>query len=157
MPIELKFKDTQNLFNNYKSVLIVPCNVCPKMCLSAEKKKPLINLFGSSKDDCFSEYLNQIRKLLEDKKIYTGLFRIPPTSPMMCLWPMSVRNRLRSESNKYDAIGVIGCESAVATVAGAVDKSAEDIIMITESLGIANFITEIHYPFRIDLIASSKN
>jgi len=156
MPLALKLENAGNRFDKYKSVLIVPCNVCPKMCLAAEQKCPLIDALGGPGKDCFSGYIGNIRKTLSARGINTGVFHVPLRAPMMCLWPMGLRNRLSRESKKFEAIAVIGCESAVATVAGAVDLPGDAIVQMTENRGIANFMMEMHLPFRIELIPSPQ-
>jgi hypothetical protein len=156
MPIALTLKDPGSLFDAFKSVLVVPCGVCPKMCLAAEKSLPLIDAFSGSESDCYAAYIARMRASLSEKGVRTALFRVPVHAPMMCLWPREIRKRLARESVNHDAIAVIGCESAVATVTGAVVPGRSSIIQMAENVGIANFIMEFHLPFRVRLLAGPQ-
>jgi hypothetical protein len=154
MPIALKLLHPGNRFDAYRSVLVAPCGVCPGMCLAAESGRPYIDLLRGAKQDCFTEWVGGIRAALGSRGISTAVFRAPAWTPMMCLWPAGVRERLSRESGKFDAVAVIGCESAAATVTGAVDLPAEAVVQLAETRGIANFKMEFYPPFRIGLAGS---
>lgn len=49
MPIALTPVETGNRFDGCRSVLIVPCRVCPGMCLAAEQGRPFMSA-GNGRD-----------------------------------------------------------------------------------------------------------
>jgi hypothetical protein len=156
MPIALKPIEIENQFFSRTSVLIVPCQVCPKMCLAAEQKLPYIDMPAGSRHDFFSGYIAGIRETLERHGLRSGIFNPPMTSPMMCLWPERLRNRLSREAKNYDAVAVIGCESATATARNAVGLPAEAVVQLMRNEGMANFVAQFNLPCTVELKSSPQ-
>lgn len=156
MPLSLKAKEIKNEFDNSKSVLIIACSVCPKMCLAAQNKKPYFSLLGSSGQNAFKQHVLGIRNLLAHKGISSSVFKEPIDTPM-CLWPMKNRQKITEQSNNHDDIAVIGCDSALTTVKSSVTSSDKNIVQIMDVIGIANFISRISFPFDIHLEATTDN
>lgn len=154
MPIALKPITITSQFDAYRSVLIVPCHVCPRMCLAAQEGKPYLDLLPGKGRDSFTAHLSGMRDALREKRIRSTVFRSPAASPMLCLWPLRVRARLAREAKGFDAIAVIGCESATATVEEAIKESSKDAIQMMRNEGIANFIAQFNPPCGIGLTAS---
>jgi hypothetical protein len=154
MPLALKPKEIKNEFDGSKSVLIVSCSVCPKMCLAAQNKKPYFSLLGGDKQNAFKQYMQGVRNLLAQKGIASSVFKAPIDTPM-CLWPMKNRRKITEQSNNHDAIAVIGCDSALVTVKSSVPSTDKNIVQIMDVIGIANFISRISFPFDIYLEAAT--
>jgi hypothetical protein len=153
MPLALKPKEIKNEFDGSKSVLIVACSVCPKMCLAAQNKKPYFSLFGGSSKNALKEYMQSLHNLLTQKGIATIIFKASIDAPM-CLWPLKNRQKITKLADNHDAIAVIGCDSALATVKSSVTSAGKNIVQIMDVAGIANFISRINFPFDIYLEAA---
>jgi hypothetical protein len=153
MPFALSPISINNQFDEFSSVLIVPCNICPRMCISVIEKQPYMDILAEyRRNNFFLKYLNSLKTHLKQKGIRTQIFRTSILTPAMCLWSLQLRKRLSAELDKYDAVAVIGCESAVSTVAGAVlSQNKCRIIQMMRTEGIANFIQTISLPFTIRL------
>jgi hypothetical protein len=65
MPIHLEPRDVSADLENYNSVLIASCPVCPPMCLAMQQNLPFIELFKTGlKTRAFEDYIQSIRKPL---------------------------------------------------------------------------------------------
>ncbi len=154
MPLALKPKEIKTEFDNNKSVLIIACGVCPKMCLAAQNIKPYFSLLGSSKENAFKEYMQGIRNKLAQNGIASAVFQAPIDTPM-CLWPLRNRQKITKLANNHDAIAVVGCDSALATVKSSVISADKNIVQMMDVIGIANFVSRISFPFNIYLEAAT--
>jgi len=124
------------------------------MCLSVEKKEPYFSISRLlRKKDFFSEFIATRREALEREKIHTDCFKTPFLSAMMCLWPENLRIQLMRQAEHFDAVAVIGCQSAVRTVTAATSALNVRIVPMMEEHGVANFKAEIHFPFTMELSA----
>lgn len=154
MPILLKPLAPDGKFTGCSSVLFVACPVCPRMCLAVEKNEPYLSISQLfRKGDYFDEFIAERRKALEREGTVTATFKVPLPSGMMCLWPEKLRRRLAEQVSSFDAVAVIGCQSAVRTVAEVTDQEKIRIITLMEEEGIANFKTKIRFPFTMELSA----
>ncbi|MCU0849436.1 MAG: hypothetical protein MUD12_16255 [Spirochaetes bacterium] len=152
MPLYLEPMDIDDKFKNCGSVLFVSCDVCPKMCMSVKKNVPYMEPFRfGNRKDFFVEYIGGLRKSLERRGIKTGIFRKPALKAMMCLWPGSLRDKLSKKSTGYDAVAVIGCDSAVFTVRDSITDPAVEIVQLMSVEGVANFKSVIGFPFTMKL------
>ena len=155
MPINLKPIDPAGKFRPGSSVLFVACGACPRMCLAAGQKKPYFSISHFlRRPDYFEAFIAAMRARLEKENIRSAVFKTPFLSAMMCLWPLETRERLRRQLSGFDAVAVIGCSSAAATVKGASGSSAAPVVQLSEELGIANFITRVRFPFRMEITGS---
>jgi hypothetical protein len=152
MPVHLESRDVSAELENFSSVLIVSCPVCPPMCLAMEKKSPFIELFRRGiKTGAFEDYIHSIRKPLEQRGVRTGVYSIYTPSPMMCLWMKSQQTRLRKRARNYEAVLVLGCDSAAHTAREALRDSGCQVIQGMRMLGAANATTKIRFPLTIEL------
>jgi hypothetical protein len=130
-----------------ESVLFVICEVCPKMCMSVKQNRPYVSLsrlFG--KKDFFDEYIAGLQKNFADQEVQTGVFRNQKLNSMMCLWPQKQRDMLSEYSKKFQAIAVIGCQSAVFTVKDSMKSRDIKIYPMMHVEGIANFKSRMEFP-----------
>lgn len=114
---------------SHESILFVVCGVCPKMCMSVQQNRPYFSpgrLFG--KKDFFDEYIAGLRKKFEDKGLRTDVFKNKKLNSMMCLWPQDQRDMLLKYSKKFQAVAVIGCQSAVFTVKDSIQSQNKKYI-----------------------------
>lgn len=84
MPLHLEPVDISNKLENFSSVLIVSCPICPPISLSMQKNSPCIELFKSGfKTAAFEDHIRSIREPLEKRNIKTGVFSSYVPCPTM--------------------------------------------------------------------------
>ena len=140
MPIHFNDRDILPEVDGIDSALIVPCYMCPAVTISVREKKPFIRLFRSFlKSAPFDKYLNEMQSRLSELGVKTKVFKSFPSHEwFMCMWTSGKRKRLRKYAEQFDAVIVLGCESATATVREAVESTACKVIEGMEVAGIMN-------------------
>jgi hypothetical protein len=152
MPVHLEPLDLSAELEKFSSVLIVSCPVCPPMCLAMAKKSPFIEFFHRGlKTGAFEDYIQSIREPLEQRGILTDVYSVYMPCPMMCVWMKSQQNRLLNRARNYDAVVVLGCDSAAYTVREALRNSGCHVIQGMRMVGAANATMKFHFPLTIDL------
>jgi hypothetical protein len=152
MPMHLEPRDISGDLENFRSVLIVSCPVCPPMCLAMQQKSPFIELFKRGlKTGAFENYIKAIREPLERRGVRTGVYSVYTPSPMMCLWLKSQHNRLLKRARNYEAVLVLGCDSAVHTVREALKDTDCQVIQGMRMIGVTNATVKVRFPLTIDL------
>jgi hypothetical protein len=107
MPFTLKPIEITNQFKESSSVLIVPCNICARVSLAADNRKPCFSLTHSmTGKDFFISYFKDVQKNLMQKNITSRVFNSFFPAPMMCMWLKSQRDKLSRCVSGYDAIAV---------------------------------------------------
>ena len=140
MPIHFKDLDVTQELKGVRSALIVPCNVCPAVTVSVRENKPFMQLYKSFlKSQPFEEYLELLQTRLKEKGVTTKVFKNHLYHHwFMCMWPEARQNKLRKEAEHYDAVIVIGCESATVTVNDSIDSLRCRVIEGMRVSGIMN-------------------
>jgi hypothetical protein len=73
MPLHLEPLDVSVDLQNYKSVLIVTCPICPPVSLATDKDSPFIEFFKSGiKTRAYEDFIQSIREPLEQRGVQTG-------------------------------------------------------------------------------------
>ncbi len=157
MPLNLEPRDVSGNLENVKSVLIVSCPVCPPVSLAMQKNSPFIELFKSGfKTGALEEWINEIRDSLEQRGVRTGVFSIYAPLPMMCLWTEGQRGRLLKRAEGYEAVLVLGCDSATYTVQQTLKRTNCQVIQAMQIVGITNATVKLRFPMRIDLTEKTR-
>lgn len=152
MPLHLEALDVSADLEGFKSVLIVSCPVCPPVSLATDKDSPLIEFFKHGiKTGAFEDYIRELRQLLEDRGIKTGVFTSYLPCAATCLWTGGQRRRLLKRANDYDAALVLGCESAKYTVEETLKNTNCRVILGMQLVGITNAKVKIQFPFTVKL------
>lgn len=152
MPMHLEPRDVSSDLENFRSVLIVSCPVCPPMCLAMKQKSPFIDFFKRGlKTGAFEDYIKAIREPLEQRGVRTGVYSVYTPSPMMCLWLKSQHNRLQKRARNYEAVLVLGCDSAAYTVREALKNTECQVIQGMRMIGVTNATVKVRFPLTIDL------
>lgn len=152
MPLYLEPRDVIADLEGFKSVLIVPCPICPPMSLAMQKKKPFIEFFKHGlKTEAFEDYLKSIREPLEQSGVRTDVFTMRVPSPLMCLWTEGQRSRLRKRAKDYEAVLVLGCNSAASTVRDTLEETDCQVFQAMRMRGIANATTKFQFPLTVNL------
>ena len=152
MPIYLEPRNVTADLEGFGSVLIVSCPICPPMCVSMQKKKPFIEFFKHGlKTQAFEDYISSIREPLEQSGVRTGVFTMRVPVPMMCLWTQGQRNRLLRRAKNYDAVLVLGCNSATYTAKDTLKETGCQVFQAMRVETITNAIVKFRFPLTVEL------
>jgi hypothetical protein len=148
MPIHFNDLDVVSEVAGLSSALIVPCNICPAVTVAEREKKPFMQLFRSFlKSAPFEEYLRELQSRLREKGVNTKVFKsIPYHQWFMCMWTSGKRKKLQKCAKQYDAVIVLGCESATETVRDVIKSYDCKVIEGMETAGIMNAQLRFHLP-----------
>jgi len=148
MPIHFNDLDVASEVEGLSSALIVPCNMCPAVTVAAREGKPFIQLFRSFlKSAPFEQYIKAMRSRLQDKGVTTKVFKSNvPHQWFMCMWTSGQRKKLQQQAKQYDAVIVLGCDSATATVRNLVESNDCKVIEAMKVSGIMNAKLRFHLP-----------
>lgn len=140
MPIHFEDLDVIPELKGVRSALIVPCNMCPAVTVSVRENKPFMQLFKSvMKSPPFEEYLVQLQSRLKDHAVLSKVFRSRFYHHwFMCMWPEARQKKLRRKAKRYDALIVLGCESATVTVRDSIGSQGCRVIEGMRVSGIMN-------------------
>lgn len=138
MPVYLKEADVTPELDGAKSVLIVPCRFCPAASMAVQTHAPLIALFRNFLTTASYEQLIQdMKRGFEARGIKTDVFRSNMVHQfVLCMWTSKRRERLAERAQNYDALVVLGCETATQTVRNAVKSCDCRVIQGMTSHGI---------------------
>ncbi|MCU7843315.1 MAG: hypothetical protein KZQ93_05700 [Candidatus Thiodiazotropha sp. (ex Monitilora ramsayi)] len=152
MPVHLEPLDVSADLENFHSVLIVSCPVCPPMYLAMQQNSPFIEFFKRGlKAGAFEDYIQSIRKPLEQRGVRTGAYSIHTPTPMMCVWTEWQRSRLLKRARDYEAVLVLGCDSATYTAQDVLKKADCQVIKGMQMIGTTNATLKVRFPLTIEL------
>jgi hypothetical protein len=139
MPIHLEDLDVVSQVAEVRSALIVPCNMCPAVTVAVDKKLPFMRLFRSVlKSAPFEQHIEELQSRLGDKGIATEVFKSPLYYQwFLCMWSEGRRKKLRKRAEKFDAVIVLGCDTANETVREAVEPTGARVI---EGMRVTGFM-----------------
>jgi hypothetical protein len=148
MPIHFNDLDVVSKVAGLSSALIVPCNMCPAVTVAVRERKPFMQLFRSFlKSAPFEQYLKALQSRLEENGVSTKVFKsIPYHQWFMCMWTSEKRKKLQKCAEQYDAVIVLGCESASETVRDVIKSDNCKVIEGMEVTGIMNAEIRFHLP-----------
>ena len=151
MPIEFNDLDVVSEVAGLSSALIVPCNMCPAVSVAVREKKPFMNFFRSFvKSAPFEQYIGTLQSRLREKGVRTKVFRSNFYYQwFLCMWPSGQRKKLWKYAKKYEAVIVLGCESAAETVHDSVKSTGCKVIEGMEVAGIMNARLRFHLPCNV--------
>ena len=152
MPLHLKPIDVSSDLENVNSVLIVSCPVCPPVSLSIQKNSPFMEVFKTGlKTVAFEKHINEIRKPLEQRGVRTDVFSMYAPVPTMCLWTRGQRKRLLKRAKGYEAVVVLGCDSAAFTAQQVLKNTDCDVTKGMRTVGITNATVTHRFPLTFEL------
>jgi len=151
MPVHFKDLDVASQVDGVRSALIVPCNLCPAVTVAVREKRPFMQFFKSFfKSAPFEEYLKAMQSRLREQGVKTKIFRSNLYHQwFVCMWTERRREKLRKVARQYDAVVVLGCDSATETVRDAVKSTGCRVIEGMETTGILNGRMKFHLPCNI--------
>ena len=151
MPIHFNDLDVVSEVAGLSSALIVPCNMCPAVTVAVRERKPFMQLFRSFlKSAPFESYLKALQSRLSENGVKTKVFKsILYHQWFMCMWTSGKRKTLQKCAKQYDAVIVLGCESATATVRGVVKSDDCKVVEGMKVAGIMNAELGFHLPANV--------
>jgi hypothetical protein len=151
MPIHFNDLDVDSQVEGLSSALIVPCNMCPAVTMAVRENKPFMQFFRSIlKSAPFEQYIREMQTRLREKGVSTKVFRSNLYHQwFMCMWTAGRRKKLEEYAKRYEAVIVIGCDSAAKTVQDAVNSTECKVIECMEVAGIMNAKLMFHLPGNI--------
>jgi hypothetical protein len=157
MPFLLKARDLSADLSNVGSVLIVPCRFCPAFSFAVTEQEPYLDLFRTfSRTGAYEEYVQGLKSQLEQAGVRADVFDSKlPHHFVLCMWPAGRRQELGQRAAAYDAVVVLGCDSAVKTVQDATQSTGRRVISGMELEGLMSVIPSLKFPGRISLEVKS--
>lgn len=148
MPIHLNDLDLDSEVAGLSSALIVPCNLCPAVTVAVREKKPFLQFFRNFlKSAPFEKYIRALQTRLKRKGVSTNVFKSNiPHQWFLCMWTSGRRKKLQKQAKHYEAVIVLGCDSATETVCDSVKSTGCKVIEGMEVAGIMNAKLRIHLP-----------
>jgi hypothetical protein len=150
MPLHLEPVDLSDKLEDYKSVLIVSCPVCPPVSLATDRDSPFIEFFKHGiKTAAYEDYLHEVRDSFEQRGVSTGVFTSYLPCAATCLWTRGQRDRLLKRAKDYDVALVMGCESARHTVEETLKNTDCEVVLAMELVGITNANLKFEFPLTV--------
>lgn len=151
MPIYLRDLDVIPEVAGLSSALIVPCNMCPAVTVAVKERKPFIQLFKSFlKSAPFEEHIRALQSRLKEEGVNTKVFKSTLYHHwFLCMWTAGRRRKLQKYATKFDAVIVLGCDSAVATVGDLIKSTDCKVIPGMQVAGIMNAKPSFRLPCNI--------
>lgn len=139
MPVFLKDLDVTARVAGLNSALIVPCNMCPAVTVAVREEQPFLQPFRSILTSApYERYIRALQSRLAEQNVTTEVFRSSIYHQwFLCMWTAGQRKKLENFAKGYEAVIVLGCDSAAETVRGAV--SSIDCRVI-EGMGVAGLL-----------------
>jgi hypothetical protein len=126
--------------------------VCPPVSLAIQKDSPFLEVFKSGlKTGAFEAHIKEIREPLERRGVRTDVFSMYAPIPTMCLWTQGQRRRLLKRARDFDAVLVLGCDSATHSVQQALRDTACKILQAMHMTGITNATVKFRFPMTVTL------
>jgi hypothetical protein len=140
MPIHFNDLDVVSEVAGLSSALIVPCNMCPAVTVAVRKKKPFIQLFRSFlKSAPFEQHIEALQSRLREEGVNTKVFKsYLPHQWFLCMWTSRRSKKLQKYAKQYEAVIVLGCDSATETVRDSIKSPGCRVIRAMEVTGIMN-------------------
>jgi len=151
MPIHLNELDVVAEVEELDSALIVACNMCAGASLAMKENKPFIQFFRSLfKSPPLERYISKLKFQLSEKGVKTRKFKGGVIQQFfLCLWTLRQRSKLHDCAKKYEAVIVLGCDSAIRTVRDSVKGTECKVVKGMEVAGIMNTKPKFHLPCNI--------
>ncbi|MBW2471628.1 MAG: hypothetical protein JRE18_06065 [Deltaproteobacteria bacterium] len=130
------------------SALIVPCYMCPAVSVAIRKNKPFMQFFRSVfKSPPFEAHLREMQSCLKARGVKTEIFRsLFYHQWFLCIWTAARRKKLQKKMKLYDAVIVLGCDSATETIRDLVESMDCKVIEGMKTAGITNAKPQFRLP-----------
>ncbi len=151
MPIHFDDRDVVSEVAGLRSALIVPCIMCPAVTVALRENQPFMQLHRSLvKSPPLEKYLRDLQIRLEEKGVKADIFRNNLYHQwFMCMWTTARQKKLRKCAEHYDALIVLGCDSATVTAHDAIESNNCKVFEGMKMTGIMNAKLNFHLPGNI--------
>lgn len=151
MPIHFDDLDVASEVAGLSSALIVPCNMCPAVTVAAREERPFIQLFRHFlRSAPFEQHIKALQSRLGEKGVATKVFKSKlPHQWFLCMWTSGRRKKLQRHAKHYEAVIVMGCESATETVRDSVRDTDSKVVDGMEVTGFMNARLRFHLPCNV--------
>lgn len=151
MPIYLKHLDIVSETSGLNSVLIVPCIFCPAVTASVKKEIPFMNVLRSvSKSAPLEHDIQLIQSRLKKAGVATKVFKSSLFHQwLLCMWTSRRREKLQKTLKHYQAVIVLGCDSAIEIVRELVDPTTTRLIEGMEVVGFMHARPKFSFPLNL--------
>jgi len=151
MPIHLNDLNVVSEVAGLSSALIVPCNMCPAVTVALREQKPFIQFFRSLlKSAPFEQHIRGLQSRLREVGVNSRVFKSNlPQQFFLCMWTSGRREKLQKYARDYEAVIVLGCDSATETVRESVESTGCKVIQGMEVVGFMNAKLRFHLPCNI--------
>jgi len=151
MPLHFNDLDVVSEVRGLRSALIVPCNMCPAVTVAVREEKPFIQFFRSFlKSPPFEQHIRALQSELREKGVNTKVFKnYFPHQWFLCMWTSRRGKKLQKCAKQYEAVIVLGCDSATETVRDSVTLTDCKVIEGMEVVGIMNSKLKFHLPCNV--------
>lgn len=153
MPVFLKDVNTFSELEKFESVLIVPCRFCPAASLAVRRNAPYFEILKTFlKTGSYEDYIGTIQSTLEKRGVETEIFKSHlPHQFVVCMWTSRRRKKLMKHAGRYEAVVVLGCETAVQTIHDSIKSTYCKVFQGMRSEGIMSIKPLFHLPCNISL------
>jgi hypothetical protein len=140
MPLHLEDLDVISEVRGLRSALIVPCNMCPGITVAVNEHRPFLELFRSPfRSAPFEEHIRSLQSRLQEAGVRADVFRSDLYNQwFLCMWTGRRRDKLRRVAARYDAVIVLGCDTATVTVRDALSSTGCTVVEGMEVVGYMN-------------------
>ena len=151
MPLHLRDLDVLSEVSGTSAVLIVPCNMCPAVTVALREEKPFIRLFRNFlKSAPYEQHIKELQSQLREEGIRTKVFKSNfPHQWFLCMWTSGRRQRLEKYAKGYDAVIVLGCDSATETVKESIKSANCKVVQGMEVVGFTNAKLKFNLPCNV--------
>jgi hypothetical protein len=151
MPIHLNDLDVVSEVAGLSSALIVPRNMCPAVTVAVREEKPFIQFFRSFlKSPPFDQHIRALQSRLGEEGVNTKVFKSNlPHQWFLCMWTSGRRKKLQKYAKQYEAVIVLGCDSATETARDSVKSTGCKVIQGMEVVGFMNAKLRFHLPCNV--------
>jgi hypothetical protein len=153
MPFILNAIDDTAAYEQFESVLIVPCRFCPAASAAVKSNEPYFEIFRRFlKTGSYERFIKSLKSKLEQKSIKADVFKSRWLHQfVLCMWTSRRREALKKRARNYDALVVLGCEAAVQAVRDAVKPNPCTVIQGVETEGIMSVRPRLSMPCNLSL------
>ncbi|NIU55340.1 MAG: hypothetical protein GWN67_02725 [Phycisphaerae bacterium] len=150
MPIYLKEVDVVAEVAKFQSALIVLCRFCPAASLAVRNDKPYLEFFRRLlKTEPYEALVDNMQSRLKKEGLKTAVFKGNLLNYLICLWTSGWRKKLIKRASQFEAVVVMGCESAYESVKEILKSTDCQVFQGMESEGVLNAIPKVHLPLNI--------
>lgn len=157
MPFILDAIEDTTPYEQFESVLIVPCRFCPAASAAVMSNEPYLEPFRRLlKTGSYERFIKGLKSELERRGVRTGIFKSMWLHQfVLCMWTSRRREALKRRAEDYDALIVLGCEAAVQTVRDSMKPNACEVLQGVKTEGIMSVKPRLNLPCNLSLAPQS--